>query len=758
MGAAGYTVKKGVEKHEKTSPHSLLHRESSRIKYAFPIVAILVLLVGVLGALLVNTMGLRSTLRKNTVDYANDVSAQLASNISYRMEARETYVRNLADTFSGMPEFLLTEELLGRKAEYLEMEDLFVVNADGTTIPSDKEHAGLGQYLSDNPELYTEARIFCADHGEVFFSAPILRKDCEASLLVGCRSNAMLQQMLQNVDFKNQGLCCITDADGNVIVSATDELPFMELNDIFVGNTNKQDAEEAQRVLEDIGAHRSGMAKFGSVGGEPVLLGYDFLGINDWVLLTLVPSDLFGENTTPHLFRYIVIIGILSLVMLVILSSTAWYYRRILGHIQSIALTDPLTGGSNELAFRLGCEERLKEYPEQGYAIVYLNIQNFKRFNEYFGVNRGDELLRHICRLLGDSLEDGELLSRSSGDHFYLLLEGSDEEVVGQRLNRMMGQLERQLAEELSFDQVLFDQGAYLIRDRDADFMLLADRAKVASTYPRKNNECRFYDDALGRQMEREHMLDASFRRAIEDHEFQIYIQPKVRPGQPRASGGEVLVRWQHPEFGLLFPGDFIPLFERSGKICDLDFYMFEESCRLMKGWLEEGRAMKLSVNLSRAHLISSDLSFLERFRQIKEEYQIPDGQIELELTESLMLERRELPLVMGMIDRIREMGFLCSIDDFGFGYSSLTMLKDLNVTTVKLDRQFFLDESEKSWMVVGQLIQLAHSLDMTVVAEGIEEQEQVEKLRERGCDLVQGYVYAKPMPASEFQCWTVRP
>ena len=326
-----------------------------------------------------------------------------------------------------------------------------------------------------------------------------------------------------------------------------------------------------------------------------------------------------------------------------------------------------------------------------------------------------------------------------------------------QRLHGMMGNLERQLLDEFSFDQILFDQGAYLIRSQDADFMLMADRAKVASTYARKEYGCRFYDEALSRQMEREHMLESSFQRAIEDHEFQLYIQPKVRPGQSAASGGEVLVRWQHPEFGLLFPGDFIPLFERSGKICQLDFYMFEESCRLMKGWLEEGRAVKLSVNLSRAHLISSDLSFLDRFRQIKEEYQIPDGQIELELTESLMLERRELPLVMAMIDRIREMGFLCSIDDFGFGYSSLTMLKDLNVTTVKLDRQFFLDESEKSWMVVGQLIRLAHSLDMTVVAEGIEESDQVEKLKERGCDLIQGYVYAKPLPASEFERWTVR-
>lgn len=161
-----------------------------------------------------------------------------------------------------------------------------------------------------------------------------------------------------------------------------------------------------------------------------------------------------------------------------------------------------------------------------------------------------------------------------------------------------------------------------------------------------------------------------------------------------------------------------------------------------------------MSVNLSRAHLISSDISFLDRFKAIKEAYQIPDGLIDLELTESLMLERREIHLVTSMINRIREMGFLCSIDDFGFGYSSLTMLKDLNVSTVKLDRQFLLNENEKSWMVVRQLIQLAHNLGMSVVAEGVEKKDQVEHLKECGCDLIQGYFYARPMPVSDFERW----
>lgn len=740
---------------KKRIKHMFLHQDHMVFQYAFPIVVIIALLTGVLMALLLNTAQMKERLRQNTAKYADDVSAQLASNISSRMHMRETYIRNLADTFSRMPEFLLTEELLDRKAEYLEMEDIFLVKADGTTVSADEGHAELGGFLADAPELYTDAQIFYTKHGEVLFSAPILRDSGENSLLIGVRTNTLLQQMLQDVDFKDQGLCCIVDKGGTMVVSATDDAPFREMNDIFHKDIDGEDALAAQRVLEDINAHRSGVAQFQDVGGEPVMLGYDFLGINDWMLLSLLPSNLFSEGTQVYLTHYIVIIGIMAFVMLLIFATAVWYYRRALKHIQSIALTDPLTGGPNYLGFQMGGESVLQGHPRQNFAIVYLNIQNFKWFNERFGIKNGDELLKQVYHVLQDCLQERELMARSSGDHFYLLLACTDEEAVRQRLHTVMERLGRTLSERFSIDQARFEQGAYLIRERDTDFMLLADRAKMASTYQREGDACRFYDAALSEQMKREHALDESFQSAVENREFQLYIQPKVCPDREQARGGEVLVRWQHPEFGLIFPGDFVPLFERNGKICDLDFYMFEESCKLLKDWMAERRAVPLSVNLSRAHLMSSDLSFLDRFKAIKEAYQIPDGLIELELTESLMLERREIHLVMAMIDRIREMGFLCSMDDFGFGYSSLTLLKDLNVTTVKLDRQFFLGENKKSWVVVRQLIQLAHDLGMSVVAEGIEEQEQVEKLRECGCDLIQGYVFAKPMKVCDFERWS---
>ena len=739
-----------MKKHTKRSDNW----NTSAIRYIIPVILIGLLMAAILAVLIWNTVGLHQKLRQNAESYADDITAQLANNISSRMQMRSTYICNLADTFSKMPEFLLTEELLERKAKYLKMEEIFVVQDDGAVIPADVKHAELMPHLGKDSELYTQASIFFAgagphDHSEVFFTAPIFRSDGNNDLLVGVRTDNLLQQMLQEVDLENQGLSCIVDSSGAVIVAASDTKPFHDLYDIFEEAPDREESAKIQHMRDDIKAGRSGIIQFENIGGEPLMLGYDFLGINDWILLTLLPADLFTQGSGRYMLRYAVITGFLILSSFLILAYITKSARRSL----STALTDTLTGGMNKTAFLMEGERLTREHRQQVYTIVYLNFRNFKRINDRFGAKGGDEVLRKTYHALQECMRPGELLSRTSEDHFYLLLKCGREQTL-RRLDEILDRLVGKLPAHFCIDRKSIAQGAYLITDRETDFLVLSDRAKLASMYQTEIEGCRFYDDAVSRQMERELALDASFQSAIDHHEFQIYIQPKVRPGQAQKSGGEVLVRWQHPRFGMLFPGDFIPLFEHNGKICDLDFYMFEETCRLQRGWLEEGREIPLSVNLSRAHMLSNDMSFLNRFKELKDAYQIPDGLIELELTESLMLERRDFRLAATVIDLIRSMGFCCSIDDFGFGYSSLALLQNLNVSTVKLDRQFFLNENAKTWTVVRRVTQLAHDLNMTVVAEGIEDYTQVERLRQCGCDLIQGYVYAKPMPVADFERW----
>ena len=213
-------------------------------------------------------------------------------------------------------------------------------------------------------------------------------------------------------------------------------------------------------------------------------------------------------------------------------------------------------------------------------------------------------------------------------------------------------------------------------------------------------------------------------------------------------------MRWEHPERGIIYPSDFIPLFEANGKICQLDLYMFEEICKLLHRWEKEGKMLfPISVNLSRMHIRNSN--FLKTFTEIKEKYQIADGMIEFELTESVFFDDQQIKLVKNIIQDMHKQGFRCSLDDFGSGFSSLSLLKEFDIDTVKLDRQFFVDDAdEKSWKIVSSFISLAHELGISVVAEGIETEAQLSYLLQKNCDIVQGYLYSKPLPVSGFESW----
>lgn len=213
-------------------------------------------------------------------------------------------------------------------------------------------------------------------------------------------------------------------------------------------------------------------------------------------------------------------------------------------------------------------------------------------------------------------------------------------------------------------------------------------------------------------------------------------------------------MRWIHPQNGMIYPSDFIPLFEQNGKICRLDLYVYTEVCILLNRWRREGRALvPISVNLSRQHFKIPD--FLDRFAEIAGQYEIPRGIIEFELTESIFFNNSQIDLVKKAIVRMHTLGFLCSLDDFGSGFSSLGLLKEFDVDTLKLDRSFFVNmDGEKAKDVITCLIELSKKLKVQTVAEGIEEEDQLEYLRGMRCDMVQGYIFSRPLPIVEFEKW----
>lgn len=578
-------------------------------------------------------------------------------------------------------------------------------------------------------------------------------------VLGGTGNKESMQRLIQPVSFDGQGLTCIADTEGNVVISPTDLDPFMRLDDIFKEDSEETTVRNIKRMQENMKEGKNGVFSFVAVDGRELILSYNILKSYDWVLLTLVPADLISYETDRYVIQTFAIVAGTIFLFLFFLLILLFIYRNNRRRLEYIAFVDAVTGGMNNAAFCLKLRETLKNARRNEYTVAVINIRNFKMINESFGTHEGDRTLHYCMQILRKNVKEGEIAARGNADDFFLCLKEGNRNIVAARLQEIVREI-NSFNENLENPYHLsFRQGAYLIDEPDLDSTIIQDRVMTACMNQQEfgENSCVFYDICFTQKMKQEHELNAMFRGALENGDFKVYFQPKVSLEDEKTAGAEALVRWQHPEEGMISPGDFIPLFEKNGNICRLDCYVFEEVCRTIDRWRREGRKLfPVSVNLSRQHFKRND--FLNQFADVAAKYRIPEGLLELELTESIFFDDNSIAMVRESINRMHELGFKCSLDDFGSGFSSLGLLKEFDVDTIKLDRRFFLDMSKpKAEDVVECLIDLAGRLKVKTVAEGIETQEQIDFLKQIHCDMVQGFFCSPPLRAEEFEEWADR-
>lgn len=422
------------------------------------------------------------------------------------------------------------------------------------------------------------------------------------------------------------------------------------------------------------------------------------------------------------------------------------------------AFYDNVTGGINKLAFKYLYKELLGDIEPYTYALVLLDAKNFNMVNESFGQEKGDEFLRYTYEAIMREIheEDGEMTTRSELDHFMIFLKEGDPEKIQRRLDRIIADVNRIWRESGINHPVSFRQAGYIIEHK-MEVWDVMDRVRIAfqRQHAEEREKCLFYDEKMLERIKRNHKLENMFDISIQNEYFEMYLQPKVEFETGKLKGAEALVRWNHPEEGLIFPSEFIPLFEKNGKIQILDIYIFEKACQFIAERRRAGKELfSISVNLSRNHFQSPD--FLDKFIMISDRYDIPRDLLEFELTENIFLDVQNYQKVKRGMHRMHEVGYKCSIDDFGSGYSSLGLLKEFEIDALKLDRTFFDDvlTNEKARNIIKCLVELAHDLHVQTVAEGIETQEQLDKLKEMPCTLIQGYFYSRPLCVSDFEKW----
>lgn len=344
-------------------------------------------------------------------------------------------------------------------------------------------------------------------------------------------------------------------------------------------------------------------------------------------------------------------------------------------------------------------------------------------------------------------------MTRINADEFMLLdVSDSDIRQLYMRAELFEENFNRYMNTMMETHHVEFRYSVYFLETGEADVTDAIEKANLTHYIAKsqKKDKICFYDDLFRTRIMRETEIENQMGLALVNKEFKVYLQPKYDLQSEMIVGAEALVRWKKPDGQIILPGEFIPLFERNGFIVKLDMYMFECVCEIIQGWMNDGKPIvPISVNFSRAHLANG--KFVSQLEALANRYEVPKKYLEVELTESVILDNEEL--LEELLNNLHNVGFALSMDDFGIGYSSLGLLKNLPVDVVKIDRSFFVNNQYKTRakIVIESVMEMAKRLKILTVAEGVESKDHIDMLREAGCDVVQGYYYARPMPAEEF-------
>ncbi len=457
-------------------------------------------------------------------------------------------------------------------------------------------------------------------------------------------------------------------------------------------------------------------------------------------------SDLFYDHPKPFLAS----IGVLFFGVIGIL---AFYSKSKLNsekRMEILAYGDELTGLKNRHWLEKNSHSLLLSDRYTQYAMISFDINRFDIINECYGRETGYEIIRNIAEGLKSFQSEGVIAVRSKNDNFLCLLPYNTKE----DLLRWINQIKRNYSSFQSEDKnilITMNFGVFMIPDGKADITSAIDNADTARHEAEvAPNAIVFYDDEMRDRLALEKAIENIQERALKDGEFQVYYQPKFDIRDDTLTGAEALIRWSSMDKGFMVPSQFVPLFEKNGFIIQLDFFVMEEVCKMIRKRMDSNqKIVPISINQSRAHLTQSQ--YVQQLRDMVQKYNIPPKLIELELTETAF---SDAAAAKEILNQMKKIGFLTSIDDFGSGYSSLTLLNDIPLDILKIDKYFLTksEDSERTRLIIEKIVEMAKLLKVIVICEGVEKQKHIDFLKQVGCYFAQGYFYSKPISQKSFE------
>ena len=429
-----------------------------------------------------------------------------------------------------------------------------------------------------------------------------------------------------------------------------------------------------------------------------------------------------------------------------------------LSHIQTkkqaqwLQRIDSLTECNNLTTFHKEANRILQLHPNEPYILFCSDIDKFKLINEEFGYEEGNRVLIEFANVMRSITGPNETFARADADKFVGLFRYDNPKQFLAKINTLNDAMNELPCSTKGSHRISIIIGLCPIV-HEQDLSLILDQATMArkSITNRHKSRYAFFNEEIREKLINQHEIENQMELALQNEHFKVFYQPKFHLDSNTISGAEALVRWMHPEKGLIPPDSFIPIFEENHFILKLDFYVFEHVCQHIRNMMDLGKTIyPISVNFSRLHL--NDTTLIAKLQEIINHYGVPPKYLEIELTESAFLNNHTN--MYHILVQLRKIGFKISMDDFGSGLSSLNLLCRLPCDILKIDKDFFQQgtTTERERIVISTIVKMAQALNMVIVSEGVETEEQADFLRSIDCDLAQGYLYAKPMKQSEYE------
>lgn len=588
----------------------------------------------------------------------------------------------------------------------------------------------------------------------IAYAVPVRINGKIEGVLAACERISNISEFIEDCEtISDEGIIALVNSSGTIL-AGTEKTKAENIKYIYGFKSLANDTKN--ELVNSLEYDSNSILFFNDVNGREFYAISEPIGIRDWSIV-IVDSTRGVSGAIDSNMRLTRIINIIPMILSIVCIIYGYkQVRKSNDELLKLAYHDSLTGAYNTQKFDVMLHNKL-EASREG-AVIAINIRQFKFINELFGLEQANRLLRYIKEFLDDCLQRGEFFCRAGADSFYIFMNGSNPENIQKRLEKLINKINGTMTNKHKKYPIMFYAGVAFTNDienEDDKTTQVMTRVMLALNYAKGKAESisiKFYDLEIHKNEQLHNYIEMHMQQALENGEFKLFLQPKINLKTGEVYGAEALVRWITNEKQMIFPDQFIPLFEQNGFCKKLDLYMFESVCRQLREWTDRGcKPITISVNQSK--LLFYEDYYVEMLCSLVEKYDIPANWITLEILEGLALTNVEQ--INMRILQLKKHGFKISMDDFGSGYSSLNTLGNLDIDELKLDRGFQLAASKKGGyrqkIIMEQIIVLAKKMNISIVAEGVETEQNEKMIIDLGCDFGQGYYYSRPISAYDF-------